>query len=139
MKIDKRNLSIIIERLNKGETFTSIANEYGVKAWTIQKRVSMYHPTGGKNTSAIWDIVPNYMDGVKLIYIKYKNFIKDVNLFDIVLDTAYSFTVNEVEKIEKSEKPFWRYHDILQAKVYMKKIKPEIKKEQFLYCSFQTF
>lgn len=131
-KIDDCCLPDIIARLQSGETFTSVGASYGVKAWTIQKRLKVYHPTGGRNTSAVWMIVPNYMIAVKMIARRY-SFV-DVNMYDITLDYAYRFTVNELNVIAASKRPFWKMHDILRSKVYTCHVKKKRQRVAGVEC-----
>lgn len=134
--ISDSELPAIRQRLTSGETFTSVAATYGVKAWTIQKRLRIYHPTGGRNVSDTWNYVSDYMGLARCVWRRYKRFIADNCLFDIVVDKLFSFTVNELRKIRMSDKPFWMAHDLLCAKVRMYY---EGKKKQPLHAAVMCF
>ena len=117
-KIPDSDIALIHSKLAAGETFTAIGRTYGVAAWTVQKRLSITHPMGGRNISDIWNYVPDYIDAVRMLYNRYRYWTKDVNLFDIILDYAYSLTRNELNKIQQSERPFWKLYAIMRSKLF---------------------
>ena len=130
-KIPPADIPSIIEELKSGKTFTEIALRYGCKAYTLQKRLKIYHPVGGRNTSAIWEIFPHYMNVIKHLVRKYR-YINDICLFDIFLTCAYSLTVRELDRIKEcsdKKEMFWKLFDLIRAKsnLYRKKIQITIR------------
>lgn len=116
-KVPAGDLPVIKQRLQNGETFTSVAKQYNVTPYAIQKRLRCYHPTGGRNIADIWNYLPDYIHVVDRLSVRYRYV--DVNIRDIILDFAYSLTKNELNRIRDSVKPFWTAYDIIRGKLYM--------------------
>ena len=120
VKIPDNDIPFIFNDLKNGATFTEIANRYGCKAWTLQKRLNIYHPVGGKNFCRIWEIYPEYMNIVWFIFRKYK-YIQDLCLYDIIIDYCFELTVNQINiinNIESNNKKFWKIYDFVRAKLW---------------------
>ena len=121
--IAESELPLIRERLAKGESFTSVGESYGVKAWTIQKRLKCFHPTGGRNFGGWWEVIDErrFYAAVRSVARRYSYV--DVNMQDVVMDYGLRMTRHELEIVKASRCSYLKLCDILKAKVWMCYIK----------------
>lgn len=98
-KIPKEDLPIIIDRLKKWETFTAIALDYWVKAWTIQKRIGWYHPYSWQTEwYKIWEDIPNFYNYIYYYCKKYYD--GDDNKYNYIYDVLYDYCLNLSNKMQ---------------------------------------
>lgn len=133
--IPEEDIQGIVERLKNGATFTAIASEYGVKAWTIQKRVGR-HPLSGKRTAEvhwlfIWQILPNYQK----ICLKIASMYKNPSLYDFCSDYLLSVNFKTFKKIESWEEKNREYYTqcLLCSAIAMRRKSLEVRNTVHLY------
>lgn len=132
MKINKKEFNIIKKRIEKGESFTSIGKEYGVSAWTIQKRYGMKKP---KRKVKIWEYVKaeKILSVCEVISRKLYNYDKD-KVYDFCMDYSLSLTDKEIKKVKKWKGASGLYYILLNRAIMHNKNKKDIR----LYISETT-
>jgi len=124
MKISKLQTDKIAERIGEGENFTSIAKEYGVTPWAIQKRFGKLKP---KRNVKIWEIAPDVISICEKLAKKYYYYGTN-EIYDFVFDSSLALTANEEKNVKKHGEGFLYW--TLERKIWKNR---KNKKDTSLY------
>lgn len=96
MKIPKWDLVQIMDRLVHWTTFSDIAKEYWVSAWTLQKRLNVYHPYSSSSWYwKIWEEFPNYQEWITIACRKYG---RDIYHFEMYFEFLHDYLLTSSPK-----------------------------------------
>lgn len=134
MKIGKSDLDYIKKELEEGKTFSEIGKRYGVKAWTIQKRLKTYHPTSSSNFFPIWEEVEDYQDLCFKLQKKYWQH----DIIDFLLDKSINLNKKNINYLKnknnfknKNHKKNW-FKKFLENKIFTNFLKKKKTSNLFI-------